>query len=133
MMIGLLEHPSYIDLVLAFQPRPIQTQEQLAATQKVIDTLIDQGQLTSDERDYLNILGTLVHEYEEKSCPMPDICGVELLKVLIQEHGLRQKDLVSVFKTESIISAVLAGERKLTLTHIQKLAVFFHVSPVVFM
>jgi hypothetical protein len=30
-----------------------------------------------DERDYLNLLGTLVYEYEEEHYPMPDIHGVE--------------------------------------------------------
>ncbi|WP_243147166.1 hypothetical protein [Scytonema sp. UIC 10036] len=52
------------------------------ATQKVIDSLIDKGDLTSDEQDYLNVLGTLVHEYEEKHKSIPDIYGVELLKAL---------------------------------------------------
>jgi HTH-type transcriptional regulator / antitoxin HigA len=133
MMISTLERPSYLDLLTAFPPRSIHTVEQLAATQKVLDALIDKGALSLDEWDYLNVLGTLVHEYEERHCPMPDIYGVELLKVLIEEHGLRQKDLVPIFKTESIVSAVLAGERNLTVNHIQKLAAFFHVSPAVFM
>ncbi|WP_198940848.1 hypothetical protein [Scytonema sp. HK-05] len=43
-------------------------------------------------QDYLNVLGTLVHEYEQKHKPIPDISGVELLKALIAEFGLRQKD-----------------------------------------
>jgi AbrB family looped-hinge helix DNA binding protein len=85
-----------------------------------------------DERDYLNLLGTLVYEYEEEHYPMPDIYGVELLKVLLVERGLRQKDLIPVFKTESVVSSVLTGQRKLTASHIQKLAEFFHLSPAVF-
>ncbi|RUT08934.1 hypothetical protein DSM106972_009870 [Dulcicalothrix desertica PCC 7102] len=63
---------------------------------------------------------------------VPDIYGVELLKVLIQELDLKQKDLVPIFKTESIVSDVLNGKRKLTVEHIQKLAELFKVSPAVF-
>jgi HTH-type transcriptional regulator / antitoxin HigA len=78
-------------------------------------------------------LGLLVHEYEEKHVLIPDLQGVELLKALIQELDLKQKDLVPIFKTESIVSAVLSGQRRFTVEHIEKLAVFFHVSPALFL
>jgi len=53
--------------------------------------------LTPDEED-LNVLGTLVYEYEQTQEPVPDIYGIELLKVLIEERDLRQKDLVPYFQ-----------------------------------
>ncbi len=65
----------------------ITSKEELLAMQKVIDSLIDKGELTPDEQDYLNVLGTLVYEYEEKHKSIPDIYGVELLKALIAEFG----------------------------------------------
>jgi HTH-type transcriptional regulator / antitoxin HigA len=104
----------------------------LVATQAVVDALLDLPQLTADQQDYLNVLGALIYEYEQTLEPLPDISGVELLKVLMVEHDLRQKDLVPIFKTESIVSDVLHGRRKLTLNHVQKLAKFFHVSPAAF-
>ena len=33
--------------------------------QDVIDSLIDRENLTSDEQDYLNVLGSLVRDYED--------------------------------------------------------------------
>jgi HTH-type transcriptional regulator/antitoxin HigA len=123
---------NYVELLKAFPPRPITNDAELLATQEVIDSLLDKGELTSDEREYLNVLGTLVREYEETQEPIPDIYGVELLKALIVEFGLRQKDLVPIFKTESIVSAVLSGQRQLTVNHIQKLGEFFHISPAAF-
>jgi HTH-type transcriptional regulator/antitoxin HigA len=123
---------SFNELIKAFPPRKINTEEELDITQQVIDSLIDRGNLTSDEREYLHLLGLLVSEYEEKHHPIPDIYGVNLLKVLIEERNLLQKDLVPIFKTESIVSAILNGKRQLTVTHIQKLADFFQVSRAVF-
>jgi HTH-type transcriptional regulator / antitoxin HigA len=122
----------YIELLQSFPPRPILTHEDFVATQTVIDALLDRPRLTVDEQAYLNLLGTLVYEYEEKQVPIPKLRGVALLKVLIEEHNLRQKDLVPIFKTESIASAVLQGQRQLTVGHIEKLSEFFHVSPAVF-
>ena len=122
----------YIELLTNFPPRPITSDEELELTQNMIDQLLDQGKLSQDEKDYLNVLGALVYEYEQQQEPIPDIYGVELLKSLIEDNELRQKDLVSIFKTESIVSDILNGKRELTKRHIEELAKFFHVSTAVF-
>jgi HTH-type transcriptional regulator/antitoxin HigA len=127
------ESDNYMDLLKRFPPRPIKTEADLLATQKMIDVLLDSGEMTPEKQDYLNLLGILVYEYEEKHILIPDLSGVALLKALIDELGLKQKDLVPIFKTESIVSAVLSGQRKFTVEHIEKLADFFKVSPSVFL
>lgn len=124
---------AYLELLKTFPPRPITSEEELLATQEVMDSLIDRGKLTPDEQDYLNVLGTLVYEYEQLHHePIPDLHGIELIKALLTEFNLRQKDLVPIFKTESIVSAVLNGQRQLTANHIRELADFFHISPAAF-
>lgn len=122
----------YVDLVNEFPPRPIESEADFIAIQQVVDTLLDAGQLSAEQRKYLKLLGMIIHEYEERTVEVPDIHGVELLNVLIEEWGLKQKELVPIFKTESIASAVINGHRQLTVKHIEKLSAFFHVSPAVF-
>jgi len=126
------ESKSYIELLQKFPPRPIKSETDLIEVQEVIDSLLDLREITLEERDYINLLGILVHEYEEKYILIPDLSGVELLKALIDEFGLKQKDLVPIFKTESIMSSILNGQCKFTLEHIEKLSDFFHVSPSTF-
>lgn len=117
----------------SFPPRPIRSPEDFGATQAVVNNLLDKEVLTADEEDYLEVLGTLIYEYEQQQGDIiPDIHGTELLQILIEEYELKQKDLVPIFKTESIVSEVLKGKRQLTTRHIQELATFFHVSPAVF-
>jgi HTH-type transcriptional regulator/antitoxin HigA len=128
----MLTSNAYFELLKKFPPRPIKSEEELMETQKVIDDLLDKQELTIAEQDYLNVLGALVYEYERTQETIPDIYGVELLKALLEEFGLRQKDLIPIFKTESIVSDVLKGKRQITTRHIQELADFFHVSPAVF-
>jgi HTH-type transcriptional regulator/antitoxin HigA len=124
---------TYLELLQQFPPRPINSENDFAMTQSVVDQLLDKDELTKDEEDYLEVLGALIYDYEQQQEEIiPDIYGIELLKVLMQEHNLKQKDLVSIFKTESIVSAVLNGQRQLTTRHIQELAAFFWVSPAVF-
>ncbi|WP_373545682.1 hypothetical protein [Chamaesiphon sp.] len=66
----------YIDLVNEFPPRPIRTEEDFQAVQKVIDALLDAEQLSLDQRKYLNLLGNIVYEYEEKTVTIPNLYGV---------------------------------------------------------
>ncbi|MEG4801460.1 transcriptional regulator [Microcoleus sp. ARI1-B5] len=74
---------AYIELLKSFPPRPITVESELIATQETSDSLLDKGELTPDECDYLNLLGMLVYEYEQTLEPIPDIYGVELLNALI--------------------------------------------------
>jgi HTH-type transcriptional regulator/antitoxin HigA len=123
----------YMQLLQDFPPRPITSEEDFAATQAVINRLLDKPELTPEEEDYLDVLGALVSEYENQQEDLiPDIYGVELLKFLIAELNLKQKDLVSIFKTESIVSDILNQKRQLTTRHIQELSEFFNFSPAVF-
>lgn len=123
---------SYTNLLISFPPRPIKSEKDFEETQLIVDKLLDKGNLTEEEKDYLFVLGMLIHEYEKHLDLVPDIYGVELLRVLIEETNLKQKDLVPIFKTESIVSDILNGKRQLTVEHIQKLGEFFKVSPAVF-
>ena len=84
-------------MITAFPPRKITSEEELAITQNIIDSLLDQERLTPDERDYLHLLGLVVSEYEEENYPVADIYGVELLKVLMTELNLQPKDLMPIF------------------------------------
>jgi HTH-type transcriptional regulator/antitoxin HigA len=56
---------TYIELLKTFPPRPITAKSELIATQETIDSLLDKSERTPDERDYLNLLGLLVYEYEQ--------------------------------------------------------------------
>ncbi|MGZ7029918.1 MAG: helix-turn-helix domain-containing protein, partial [Terriglobales bacterium] len=63
---------------------------------------------------------------------VPDATPIAIIRHLMEAHGLRQKDLVSIFGTESIASEVLHGKRELTKEHIKRLSARFGVSPAVF-
>ncbi|MBK1988420.1 transcriptional regulator [Sphaerospermopsis aphanizomenoides BCCUSP55] len=124
---------TYLELITAFPPRKITSEEELATTQNIIDSLLDQETLTPDERDYLHLLGLVVAEYEDTNYPVPNIYGVELLKVLLEELNLQTQDLMPIFEEETVLSKVFSGKQQMTINHIEKLAKFFHVSPTVFL
>ena len=122
----------YDALVARFVPRPIRSEADHEQALVVLDVLLAQPALNASEADYVELLSRLVADYEASAHPIDDVSGVALLKVLMEEHGLRQKDLIDVFKTESIVSEVLAGKRELNKKQIEGLAATFAVSPAVF-
>jgi HTH-type transcriptional regulator/antitoxin HigA len=50
----------------------------------------------------------------------------------MDQNGLKQKDLIDVFGTPSIVSEVLRGKRELNIDHITRLSEHLHVSPELF-
>ena len=121
-----------VHLLEALPPVKIRTTEQAEATEEQIEELLARPTLSDAERAYVDLLSDLLADWEDATVAIPDIHGVELVRALLEERGLRQKDLVGVFPTESVVSEVLAGRRDLTRKHIEALAHFFRVSPAAF-
>lgn len=129
MTTGLKVPSNYLQLINAFPPRPISNEAELLATQKQINLVIDRPNLTTDDRDYLKILGMLVYEYESQHEVFPKLKGVDFLKSMIEDMGLTPKDLVPILGDETIVMDILNDRVTLTPTQVQRLVVFFRVSP----
>jgi HTH-type transcriptional regulator / antitoxin HigA len=116
---------TYTQLLDYFEPRPIACDEQYWATQEIIAALLAKPLLSADEEVYLHLLSMLMEAYDEQQETIPELRGIALLQALIDESGLKQRDLISIFKHESILSDILNRRRRLTVAHIDKLASFF--------
>jgi len=79
----------------------------------------------------LDTLGTLIYAYEEEHHPIPECSGVDVLRFLMEEHGLTQADLPEI-GSQSVVSEVLRGQRELNIRQIRALATRFQLSPAVF-
>jgi HTH-type transcriptional regulator/antitoxin HigA len=90
------------------------------------------GKLSPAEQRLAELLTLLIEDFEEKAYALKPAKPVEILNELIEANGLKQKDLVDVFGTPSIVSEVLNEKRGLTIEHIKRLSRRFHISPEVF-
>jgi HTH-type transcriptional regulator/antitoxin HigA len=97
-----------------------------------LNKLASKDNPTSEEEKYAEVVMTLIEAYEEEHHSIPDASPIEVLRTLMDAHDLLQKDLVSIFGSESIVSEVLHKKRDLNKTHIAKLSKRFNVSPAVF-
>jgi len=113
-------------------PTAITSERQHEEYLSVLEKLASKTSPTSKEERYAEVLMTLIEAYEEEHHSIPDASPVEVLRTLMEANDLRQKDLVPVFGSESIVSEVLHKKRGLTRSHIEKLSKRFNVSPAVF-
>ena len=98
-----------------------------------INALIDEVGTNEQHPLYtlLDTLGILIQAYEEQHYPIPDCCGVDMLRYFMEEYSLSQSDLPEV-GSQGIVSEILNGKRELNLRQIRALAERFNVSPSVF-
>jgi len=113
-------------------PTPITSERQHGEYLSVLDKLAGKENPTSEEEKYAEVLITLIEAYEEEHHSIPEASPLEVLRALMDANNLRQKDLVAVFGSESIVSEVLHKKRDLNKAHIEKLSKRFRVSPAVF-
>lgn len=99
----------------------------------LMDNLVDT--VGNNERhplaSLMETVGILIEKYEEEHHPMVKASGIEALKYLMKEQGLKQTDLGDI-GSQGVVSEILNGKRELNVRQIKILADKFSVSPEVF-
>jgi HTH-type transcriptional regulator / antitoxin HigA len=125
--------PEYGSLLKKVAPKVIRTERENEAYTEILYELDQRSKrLTAAEKELAELLTLLIEDFEEKRYPIPRAKPVDVVRFLMEQHNLLQKDLVGVFGTRSIVSEVLSGKRELNKEHISRLSARFHVSPEVF-
>lgn len=124
----------YAALLCSTLPAVIRSEAENQRYLALLEALDDKGhKMTAAERRMAELLTLLIEDFEEKHYALEAATPVDVLNELMQANDLKQKDLLDVFGTPSIISEVLRGKRNLTTEHIRRLSQRFHVSPEVFL
>jgi HTH-type transcriptional regulator/antitoxin HigA len=125
--------PEYGALLKKVPPKVIRTEKENEAYTEILYNLDRRSkQLTAAEKELAELLTLLIEDFEEKRYRLPRAKPLDVLRFLMEQHNLLQKDLADVFGTRSIVSEVLSGKRDLNKDHIERLSARFHVSPEVF-
>ncbi len=75
---------------------------------------------------FIDTLSVLIEAYDEEHYPIPDASPVELIKFLMEQHGLSQADLPEI-GSQGVVSEILRGKRELNVRQIQALSRRFHL------
>ena len=126
---------NYRELCQLYLPRPIHDEAEDAEATAMMNALAVFIQLNAEQQDYLEVLTEFVDEFDKgKKIRWPKISGLEVLKHLLEEHGMSGADLARLLGGSRNLGAmILRGERKLTLKHVRTLARRFGVSADLFL
>ncbi len=124
----------YQSLLLDFTPRPIRGAGEYRRAMRQIDRLMKSEKLSRAESQLLELLATLVEQYESNDYPTPKASQADLLTHLIDARGVTRAEVArETGVPRSVITNVLKGRRRISQANILRLARHFHVSPAVFM
>ena len=100
--------------------KPIRTKTDYRKALQEIETLMD-ARAGTPEGERLDVLATLVEDYERKHFPMDLPDAVEAIKFRMQQSGLGPKDLVPMIGQLNRVYEVLNRKRPLTLKMVWRL------------
>lgn len=87
----------------------------------------------SPEGEELDLLLLLVKDYEDRHYQIPDPDPIEVIKLKLEEKGLKQKDLEHIIGSKGYVSQVLSGKKELTLKMVKGLHEYLGISADIFL
>ena len=124
----------YPGLIAMFPLRPIHDRVDADNATEIVDAMAGQ-ELTSDQEDYLDVLSTLLDEFESRNelariSPNKPLAN---LRRLIEGRQMNASDPGRVLGNRALGSKILRGERRLGLNHITRLMKHFAVDATAFL
>jgi HTH-type transcriptional regulator/antitoxin HigA len=118
----------YLELEMKFPLTSVHSEEEIQATQEVMDALLAQGKLSAGKELYLDALSDLVAAYEDEHYRIQPASDAEMLRHLMESRGTSQAELQRSTKIpKSTISEILSGKKSFSRQLVRTLADFFNV------
>jgi HTH-type transcriptional regulator/antitoxin HigA len=129
-MSTMLANPA--EMIRQGAPRLIHNDEELADYTQALFELTAKPDPTPEEEEAIELMTLLVECYEQEHYLVPEAEPADVLRFLLEQNGLSQRDIAAELGSESTVSLVLSGKRQLNRDHIARLSRRFNVSPAVF-
>jgi HTH-type transcriptional regulator / antitoxin HigA len=122
-----VNNTAYAKLLVNVLPQPIRDDRELARLTEMLLRLDERDDLSPEEEALAEVLTLLIEDYEEKRYPMPHVSPNESLKALMDDHGLKHKDIWPVLGNKGAATEILNGRRSISKAQAKRLAEFFRV------
>ena len=108
----------YRQLLSKSLPHVIQNEAENEHYIRILEILDAKSNPTPAEKTLADLRTMLIENFEEQHYALRKATPLENLTELMQAHNLKQRDLIDVFGTPSIVSEVLGGKRQFGLVPI---------------
>ncbi len=112
---------------------PIRDEAHYQRMAAILEALLDEagGNESHPAMGLVDIVGDLIEDFEAEHHPLPEGTGIQALKFLMEQHGLKQTDMHEI-GSQGVVSEILAGKRDLNIRQVRALSERFGVSPATF-
>jgi HTH-type transcriptional regulator/antitoxin HigA len=122
-----MNNAAYAQLLVNVLPRPIREDREHARLTQMLLGLDERDDLTPEEEALAEVLTLLIEDYEEKRYPLPRVSPNDSLKALMDDRGLKHKDIWPVLGNKGAATEILNGRRSISKAQAKRLAEFFQV------
>lgn len=125
---------TYGKLLTQYLPKVITNKAENERALDIAETLSNKSDLTPEEEQLLDLLVTLIENFESKQYTFENnSTPLSRLVFLVEANNLKQVDLLDIFGSKGIASEVFNGKRQISKTHAVKLGEKFNVDPALFL
>lgn len=82
--------------------------------------------------DELALLLVLIKDYEDRHITIPELDSIDVIKLKMEESGMKAKDLEPLICSKGHVSSILSGQRQITLQMARRLREYFQLPPELF-
>ncbi len=122
-----IKHSVYAKLLAKTLPKPIRTATEHARLTASLLALDERNDLSPEEEALAEVLTLLIEDYEEKQHPFPRVSPSASLSALMEERGLKHKDIWPILGNKGAATEVLSGRRSISKAQAKRLAEFLRV------
>jgi HTH-type transcriptional regulator/antitoxin HigA len=123
-VIDAIDEKKYGRLLAKYLPGVIRSDDEHDRLAALLMKLALAAERTAEEERLIDLLERLVDDYDERRMKgrVEALDPLVLLEHLMEEGGLKQVDLVDCFGSQSVVSAVIAGKRRINSEHARRLS-----------
>ena len=127
-----LDKTTYSQLLVEYQPKVITTEAEYDQALETVEKLMADQQRTPEQTAILQLLVTLIEEFETKHYPIEPSSPHAMLEHLMDTRGIKQSDLVGIIGSKGVISEIVNRKRAISKAQAKALGELFNVSPALF-
>ncbi len=123
----LIDPEEYARLIAVSLPIPPRTDADNERLIEMLSALDEREDLTPEEAAFAELLAIVIEDFEEKHYALPAVAPQEALEALMEDRGLRHKDVAPVVGNKGLTTEILNGRRKIGAAVAKRLAGHFRV------
>jgi HTH-type transcriptional regulator/antitoxin HigA len=127
-----LDKTTYSQLLVEYQPKVITTEAEYDQALETVKKLMADQQRTPEQTAILQLLVTLIEEFETKHYPIEPSSPHAILEHLMDARGIKQSDLVGIIGSKGVVSEVVNRKRAISKAQAKALGELFNVSSALF-